>query len=199
MIDVEGIRRWLRLWQVGSVEMTSPLSLAEVEAALAASVETRRYGAWRVRNSTASHVVLGQLNGRQIHLSANPPAVRNSWNAVLRGELAPVADGCGLTARLGWVPSVRAFTAVWLAGVLAFFVLGVLMLVVSLANDDGTGGYVPMCLVPAAMEAFGVGLVGIAGSRGRDNAKSLRRWLRDTLQFSEDENRAANGPIHQPH
>ena len=199
IVGVDGIRRWLRLWPVDRVELTSPLSLAEVQTLLAASIETRRYGAWRAGSSVGSHVVVGRLNDRRVRLSANPPGTTNGWNAVLRGELVPLANGCRLSARLGWLPNVRAFTTVWLTAVLSFSLFGVVLLAASLAHGDGTGGHPPMCLVPLALVAFGVGMIGILGSRGRGNARVLRDWLQQTLRSSEGGDHALDGPIHQSH
>jgi hypothetical protein len=199
IVGVDGIRRWLRLWHVDRVELTSPLSLAEVQAVLSASVETRRYAAWRAAPSAGSHVLVGRLNDRRVRLSANPPGTTNGWNAVLRGELVPLANGCRLSARLGWLPKVRVFTAVWLSAALSFSLLGVVLLAVSLAHGDGAGGYLPMCLVPVASVAFGVGMVGVLGARGRDNARVLRDWLQLTLRASEGGDHALDGPIHLSH
>jgi hypothetical protein len=77
---------------------------------------------------------------------------------------------------------VRVFTAFWLAAALSFSLFGAVELGASLAHGHGTGGYLPMLLVPTALVAFGVGMVGFYGVRGREDERFLRSWLRQTLQ-----------------
>jgi hypothetical protein len=193
------IRRWLLLWRVDRIELTSPLSLDEVEAALAAAVETRRYGAWRAGPSAGTHVIVGRVRHRRVRLSANPPGTANAWNAVLRAELLAGTAGCRLVGRLGWLPRVRMFCAFWLVCVLAFFVSGVVLLASSAVHGHGTGGHLPMCLGPLALATFFVGLVAFFGLTGRENASFLREWLRQNLRAPEETSPGHDGPIHQSH
>ena len=104
------MRQWLLLWRVDRIEVISPMSLDEAEAALAASMETRRYGAWRAGPSADSHVITGRIHDRRVRVSANPPGTTNAWNAVLRAELFPLpAPRSPLAAdwSVGWAGSRR--------------------------------------------------------------------------------------------
>jgi hypothetical protein len=133
-------------------------------------------------------------------VSANPPGTTNAWNAVFRAELIPEATGCRLVGRLGRLPRVRVFCALWLALVLAFFISGVVLLASSAGHGPGAGGYLPMCLGPLALAAFFVGLVAFFGFKGRENASVLRRWLHQTLRVPESTVPGhEDGPIHQSH
>jgi hypothetical protein len=199
IVGMDWMRQWLLLWRVDRIEVISPMSLDEAEAALAASMETRRYGAWRAGPSADSHVITGRIHDRRVRVSANPPGTTNAWNAVLRAELIPLPAGCRLVGRLGWLPKARIFCAFWLTCVVAFFVSGVVLLANSETHGHGTGGYLFMCLVPLAMAAFFVGGVAFFGFIGRKNASFLREWLRRTLRLPESAIPGQDGPIHQSH
>jgi nitrogen fixation-related uncharacterized protein len=195
---MELIRSWLRLWRVERVELTSPMSLDEAEALLAAAVETIATAS-RADFVTKPRIVFGWVRNRRIRVSATPPGISYAWNTRLRAELMPASQGCRLIGRLGWGPVERVFSAFWLACVLAFFAFGLVLLARAEAHGDGTGGYLPMCLVPVAIMAFYVGLIGFLGSAGRKNGQFLLNWLHQTLQTRDSESPDHDGPIHQSH
>jgi hypothetical protein len=192
------MRSWLRLWRVDHVDVTSPMSVAEAEAALAAAVETVATAS-QADFVTKPRIVVGWVHHRRIRVFARPPGVGFSWNAMLRAKLVPAPEGSRLIGRLGWPPAERAFSGFVLTCALAFFAFGLVQLTWSEARGHGTGGYLPLCLVPIAITTFLVGLIGVLGSAGRKNAQFLRHWIDRTLRVRDNESPEQDGPINQSH
>lgn len=195
---MELIRSWLRLWQVDHVDVTSPMSVDEAEAALVAAVETPATAA-QADFVTKPRIVVGWVHHRRIRVSARPPGIGYSWNTRLRAKLVPAPGGSRLIGRLGCPVEERVFSAFLLACALAFFVSGLVQLTRSEAQGHGLGGYLALCLGPLAFIAVLIVLIGFFGSAGRKNAPFLRHWLNQTLQLRDNERPEPDGPIHQSH
>jgi hypothetical protein len=195
---VELIRSWLRLWRVDHVGLTSPMSVDEAEAALAAAVETVATAS-QADFVTKPRIVVGWVRNRRIRVSARPPGIGYSWNSRLRAKLVPAPEGSRLIGRLGCPWEERVFSAFVLTCALAFFLSGLVQLTRSEAHGHGTGGYLPLCLGPVAFIAVLVGLIGVLGSAGRKNAQFLRHWINRTLRVHDSESPDQDGPIHQSH
>jgi hypothetical protein len=182
---VHAIRRWLRLWRVEPVEISSPLDREVAEARLVAGVTTRRQvlvGEWA---DPDARVVFGGVSPRGGRLTSLPRFARNSWSPLLRARLLPAGTGCRLVGTIGWHPFTRGFTAVWLGLASVFLVGGAGGFGVLVAGDRVTAGDVLLSLMPAVLLSFGVGLVAVAGSAGWRDAAFLRGWLAERLQATE--------------
>ena len=176
------IRRWLRLWRVEHVEIVSPLSVEAAESRLTAGVTTRRQLLAGQMGDGDARVVFGRVSPRGVRLNARPRTMRNSWSPVFRGRLVPDGAGCRLLGRIGWLPFVRVFTAVWLTLVALFGIAATIGSAVLVATGHAAAGAVPMVLVPAAMLVLGGGLITGAGRAGWRDADFLRNWLAERLQ-----------------
>jgi hypothetical protein len=192
------IRSWLRLWRVEHVGFTSPMSVDEAEAALAAAVETIATAS-QADFVTKPRIVVGWVHHRRIRVSAGPPGIGYSWNTRLRAKLVPAPEGSRLIGRLGCPVEEWVFSAFLLTCALAFFVSGLVQLTRSEALGQGTGGYLPLCLGPVAFMGTLIGLIGFFGSAGRENAQFLRYWINRTLRVHDRESPEQDGPIHQSH
>jgi hypothetical protein len=84
--------------------------------------------------------------------------------------------------RIGWLPFVRIFTAVWLTLVTLFLIGATIGSAVLVATGHGAAGAVPMVLVPAAMLVLGGGLITGAGRAGWRDADFLLGCLAERLQ-----------------
>ena len=174
---------WLRLWRTTPVALESPLPVAAVVARLGAALDSGGQPEGTASAGPLPWVLVGRVEGAEVRLGANSLPTANAWNAVLRAELTALPGGCRLAGVVGWRRWVRVFSAVWLAGVLAFLLAGIAGAAVSLSAGRGTGGYLPMALVPLVMAAFFVGVTWSRGSRGRrDQEGLLQPWLRRTLE-----------------
>ncbi|GAB1646463.1 hypothetical protein KRMM14A1259_68860 [Krasilnikovia sp. MM14-A1259] len=137
------------------------------------------FGGW------GEHRVIGRVGIRRVSLEAVTVGVRNSWRPVMRGHLEPDGTGSRLVGRLGWSPFVRAFSALWLAGVVCVFLVGVIHAAVSAWSGDVGGEVFVPCLVSLGFLAFFVGLTAWGIYAGRRDADYLRSWLTDRVQTAD--------------
>lgn len=167
--------RWL--WRSQSIDLSSPLSLAEVHARVAADLTTRREGRSPARFTGSSRIIVGRVVSDRVRLQAMRRDVVNSFTPVLEGRLVPAGHGCRLVGRLGFRPVVRVF--VLTMGVVLAAV--VVLLIVARVIGPGQGSFL------AAMLGWGGGLLylplfaGSLGALGVRDARFLLDWLRDAM------------------
>ncbi len=96
------ITAWLHSWEARRFVLSSPLSVEETRRRLAQGGARHLgefvSGSWM---SPGAVSVLSKVTGDRIKLEVRRSFVRNSWQPVLRGRLAPTATGCQLVCRVG--------------------------------------------------------------------------------------------------
>ena len=128
------------------------------------------------------YIVVGRVGARRISLEAAKLGVRNAWRPVVRGRLEPEGAGCRFVGTIGMSPFVKAFSGLWLGGVICAFFGFVAVVVVRAVRGEATGGDFLACLVAPSMMASFVALTAWGTLVDRGEATYLRSWLADRLQ-----------------
>jgi hypothetical protein len=151
------------------VEMTSSLAPDEIARRLTAAVDSD----WVLFGSKP---VVGRVDKRTFRLRRRIK-YRNSFQTFLFGTM--VADGRAtrLNCRVGTHPIVAVLMAAWLLAV------GGLLIGALASASAGAGEIATLFLaVPAAMIAFGVGLVWLGRWLARNEQRDLVAFLKDTVE-----------------
>ncbi len=141
----------MRLLPYERLELRSPLGPDEAAARLTAAVAARR---WSFK--APPEPFTGWVRGRQFEVMRTI-RYRNSFLPVVTGEIAPDAAGARIRVVMRLHLAVAAFMIVWFGFVLTFAVAAVVSM---LRHSPDAPGYTFLA-VPAAMAAFGYGLVSL--------------------------------------
>jgi hypothetical protein len=180
---MSALSRWRQLWRQEPIELRSTLPLWEVEQR--AVERSTRHGLRLVyRLSLGSDPrVVGELSAAKVRLQVVYPGSRqNGLAAVVGGRLLPDGSGCRLIGTIGPRTAARVLSHIWLGGVCAVLLGGLVGCVVSAATGHLDRAPWPAVLVPGAMFAFGVVAMSSGCSAGRREGTILRGWLAETLQ-----------------
>jgi len=104
---------------------------------------------------------------------------------VVRGRLEPTGTGCRLVGTYGISPFVKAFSGLWLGGVICLFVAVVAVVAVRAVRGEATGADFLSCLGPPSMMAVFVALTAWGTLIDHGEGTYLRSWLADRLQTAE--------------
>ena len=182
--SVHSVRQWFRLWRAERIQMTSSLPVHAAMERLADGVTSSWGTVMHGEEGWGSRIVVGEVSQRRLRLTAKRPGVRNSFRPVLRGELSPASEGCVLIGTIGWHPVVRVFSFLWLSGVAAFFLTGVVGSVGMAVSGQGRSalGMLVFAGVAVGFAAFFAGLLAFGGWLGRKDEEFLLDWLSGRLQ-----------------
>ena len=177
------VRNWLRAWRSQPLEFVSPLPVQAVRERLVVG-RTSYLRAFSMLGG-GGYVVVGRVGTRRISLEAAKLGVRNAWRPVMRGRLEPTGTGCRFVGTIGVSPFVKAFSGLWLGGMICAFFGFVAVVGVRAVRGEATGGDFLSCLVPPSMTAIFVALTAWGTLVDRGEATYLRSWLADRLQTAE--------------
>ena len=178
---VSWVRTWLRAWLSQPLELVSPLPVQAVRERLVAG-RMSYLRAFFMLSGSGGYVVLGRVGTRRISLEAAKVGVRNAWRPAVRGCLEPAGTGCRFVGTIGISPFVKAFSGLWLGGVICAFFGFVAVVAVRAVRGEATGEDLLGCLVPPSMMAGFVALTAWGTLVDRGEATYLRSWLADRLQ-----------------
>lgn len=174
---------WLGAWRSEPVVLVSPLPVPAVRERLI-EASTSNWAAFMSGGGSGISVI-GHVGTRRISVQAVQPNARNSWRSSVWGRLEPMETGSRFTGKLGWSPSTKVFSGLWLGFVVCFFLALVGRAVVLASRGEATAETFLFCLMPLGMMLFFVGLTSWGIWAGRREATYLRSWMADRLQTAE--------------
>lgn len=168
-----GLIRWLG-YQTD--ELVSPLSTIECTDRLRSVTQSE----WAIFGTSP---VVGKVGEKSFRLRKRLKMSRNSFQTYLFARLKSEGASTRLTCRFGMHPSVVIFMIVWLGGVTAGAIVG---LVVGLRQYSS--GTMPSAvgLAPWGMALFGIVLVGVGRRMARGERKFLMDFLQETVEARPD-------------
>ena len=161
---------------VSIIELVSPLPLDECESRLREAADREGLLSW-----FGSKPIVGRVSARYIRLRQRI-GYRNSFQTFLIGSLEDCDGGTLFRGRAGMHPLVKGFMAVWFSGVVLF---GGIAFVTSIQGMLAGGGQPIGAIIPAAMLAFGVVLVGVGRWLARDEERFLVSFLAGVIGAPE--------------
>jgi hypothetical protein len=172
---------WRRLWHDEPVAMASPLSMAEVEARLAAAV-THRLRTLRWTADVDQRVLTGRVSDGRVRLHAQRIGdLRTSTRSLLRARLLPAGHGARLCGRFGVPPQLRALAGVMLAVLTIFLGVGIAATVYGVATDTWSPLLLPFVAGPVPAGALLVRVLGRRDSEGRADDEYLMACVEESL------------------